>query len=426
MEIIKNGQVMQYTYQMNINTITLEEFKDICNYLLDNNRRLVDEGKNPTAVGVIGEAGLGKTSVIQQIAEERGMTFVKLNLSELEEVSDLTGFPIKEYKLRVKNSEGELVDTWVAHDLLDLYLRSACEDFELTDQVRMSYATPAWLPREENERGTILLLDDYSRANSLFMQAVMELICTGKYISWKLPKYTSVMLSSNPDDGSYQVSSLDAAQMSRMVNFPIKFDIKVWSAWGEKAQLDNRALNFALMYSNEIFEQENNRTINPRSYTTFCNAISGLKDWSNTKDLAMILNIAKGCFDDKDNIVGNLFTMFIANKLDKLISPERLLTGDWKEVSEEIKQCVYDEHGNYRPDIASVLSTRLLNYTSYYFEQKGSKSDPVQKRLLEIIDSPEMLFSEDLIYNVIKQLATNYASRMNKVIIHPKIRKKLL
>lgn len=416
---------MQYTYQMNINTITLEEFKDIFNYLLDNNRRLVDEGKNPTAVGILGDAGLGKTSLIQQIAEERGATFVKLNLSELEEVSDLTGFPIKEYKLRVKNSEGEFIDTWVAHDLLDLYLRSACEDFELTDQVRMSYATPAWLPREENERGTILLLDDYSRANSLFMQAIMELICTGKYISWKLPKYTSIALSSNFDDGSYQVTSLDAAQLSRMVNFPIKFDIKVWAAWGEKAQLDNRALNFALMYSSEIFETEN-KTINPRSYTTFCNAISGLKDWSNTKDLAMILNIAKGCFDDKDNIVGNLFTMFIANKLDKLISPERLLTGDWKEVSEEIKQCVYDEHGNYRPDIASVLSTRLLNYTSYYFEQKGSKSDPVQKRLLEIIDSSEMLFSEDLIYNVIKQLATNYASRMNKVIIHPKIRKKLI
>ena len=263
-------------------------------------------------------------------------------------------------------------------------------------------------------------------ANSLFQQAIMELICTGKYISWKLPKYTNILLTSNFDNGSYQVSSLDAAQMSRLVNFPIKFDIKVWSRWGEAAQLDTRALNFALMYSSEIFEQENNQTINPRSYTTFCNAISGLKDWSDTKTLAMILNIAKGCFDDKDNIVGHLFTTFIANKLDKLISPEKLLTGDWKEVSEEIKQCVHDSSGNYRPDIASVLSTRLLNYTSYYFDQKGSKSDPVQKRLLEIIDSPEMLFSEDLIYNTIKQLATNYPSRMNKVIIHPKIRKKLL
>lgn len=412
---------------MNINTITLDEFKEICNYLLDNNKRLVDESKNPTAIGIIGSAGLGKTSVIQQIAENRGMTFVKLNLSELEEVSDMTGFPIKEYKIKVKNKEnGEFEDTWVAHDLLDLYLRSACEEFELTDEVRMGYATPAWLPREENPNGTVLLLDDYSRANSLFMQATMELICTGKYISWKLPKYTSILLSSNPDDGSYQVSSLDAAQVSRMVNFPIKFDIKVWARWGESAQLDTRALNFALMYSSEIFEQENNQTINPRSYTTFCNAISGLKDWSDTKTLAMILNIAKGCFDDDKNVIGNLFTTFIANKLDKLISPERLLTGDWEEVSEEIKQCVRDSSGNYRPDIASVLSTRLLNYTSYYFDQKGSKSDPVQKRLLEIIDSPEMLFSEDLIYNVIKQLATNYPSRMNKVVIHPKIRKKLL
>lgn len=41
------------------NTITLEEFKEIFNYLLDNNKYLVDQGKNPTAVGIIGEAGLG-------------------------------------------------------------------------------------------------------------------------------------------------------------------------------------------------------------------------------------------------------------------------------------------------------------------------------------------------------------------------------
>ena len=410
---------------MNINTITLDEFKEIFNYLLDNNKRLVDEGKNPTAVGVIGEAGLGKTSVMQQIAESRGMTFVKLNLSELEEVSDLTGFPIKEYKLRVKNAEGELVDTWVAHDLLDLYLRSACEEFELTDQVRMSYATPAWLPREENPNGTLLLLDDYSRANSLFMQATMELINTGRYISWKLPKYTTIALSSNPDDGSYQVTSLDAAQLSRMVNFPIKFDIKVWARWAEYSGIDDRAQNFALMYSHELFESEN-QTINPRSYTTFCNAISGMKDWDETKSLAMILNIAKGCFDDKENVVGNLFTMFIANKLDKLVEPEKMLMGAWDTVKEKVKECVYTENGNYRPDIASVLSTRLLNYISYYFDQKGSKADIVQKRLLEFIDSDEMLFSEDLIYNVVKQLATNYAAKMNRVIIHPKIRKKLL
>ena len=127
----------------------------------------------------------------------------------------LTGFPLKEYKLKVKNKEtDEFEDKWVPHDLLDIYIRSACEDFQITDEVRMSYATPAWLPRETNPNGTILLLDDYTRANSLFQQAIMELINTGKYISWSLPEYTNIALSSNFDDGTYQVTSLDSAQLS--------------------------------------------------------------------------------------------------------------------------------------------------------------------------------------------------------------------
>lgn len=410
---------------MSINTITLDEFKEICNYLIDNNKRLVDEEKKPTAICLEGEAGIGKTESVMEIARNRGMTIVKLNLAEIEEPADMLGFPLKEYKLKVRQKDDTFKEEWVAHDLLDLYLRSACEDFQLTGDVRMSYATPAWLPREENPNGTIIFLDDFSRANSIILACILELINTGKYISWKLPKYTQIVLSSNPDNGMYQVTGLDPAMQSRMVNFPIKFDINGWARWAEITQLDGRAINFALQYSHELFDTEN-KTINPRSYTTFCNAISGLNNWDETKSLAMILNIAKGCFDDKNNVVGNLFTMFIANKLDKLVEPEKMLMGAWDTVKERVKECVYTENGNYRPDIASVLSTRLLNYISYYFDQQGSKSDIVQKRLLEFIDSDIMLFSEDLIYNVVKQLATNYASKMNKVIIHPKIRKRLL
>ena len=61
----------------------------------------------------------------------------------------------------------------------------------------MSYATPSWLPREENPNGTIIILDDYTRANSLFMQATMELICTGKYSTWSLPSNTTIVLEKN-------------------------------------------------------------------------------------------------------------------------------------------------------------------------------------------------------------------------------------
>ena len=42
---------------------------------------------------------ISKTSVLKDLADEMGMTCVKCNLAEFEEVSDLTGFPIKEYQI---------------------------------------------------------------------------------------------------------------------------------------------------------------------------------------------------------------------------------------------------------------------------------------------------------------------------------------
>ena len=42
-----------------LNEINLEDFKEIFSYLLDNNRKLVREGKYPIAIGLTGEAGIG-------------------------------------------------------------------------------------------------------------------------------------------------------------------------------------------------------------------------------------------------------------------------------------------------------------------------------------------------------------------------------
>ena len=160
---------------MTNNSVTLDEFKNIFKYLILNNKKLVDQGKNPIAFGIEGEAGTGKTTVIQDLAKELGLTCVKVSLSELEEVSDLTGFPIKEFRV---DCDGE--EEWIPADLLP---NCGCTDIKFTGETRMSYAAPAWLPKEDNPNGTIILLDDYTRANGLFMQATMELICTGKYIS---------------------------------------------------------------------------------------------------------------------------------------------------------------------------------------------------------------------------------------------------
>ena len=404
--------------------MTLNEFKEVFSYLLDNNKQLEDKGLRPIAVGIEGEAGVGKTSVIEQIAKERGMTLCKVNLAQLEEIGDLTGMPIKEHEVA-------WIDKGVVKDkrwMPESQIKNLDIRLKLTGRVRMSYAPPAWLPMEENSNGTIVFLDDYTRANSMFMQATMEIINTASYISWKLPKYTSIVLSSNPDDGQFSVTSLDNAQKTRFINFNIKLNIEDWAKWAESAEIDGRAINFELLYGEEIFKKHNNvQTVNPRSYTTFCKAISGLKDWNNPDTLALILQISKGCFlNDKDNIIGNLFTTFIANKLDKLIQPKDMVELKWETLEPKMRNCVYD-NGTFRPEIASVLTIRFMNYILHLFGTKGGiKESVVYDRILEIVDNEEMLFSEDLIFHLIKNLVSQYPGRTGKLLMNAKIRNKIV
>lgn len=407
--------------------MTLNEFKTIFKYLIKNNNKLMEQNKLPIAIGIESSCGLGKTTVLQDLADELGMTCRKVSLSQLEEVSDLTGFPIKEYCF--KDNDG--LEKWIPADLIQ-----DCDSSNFAGKTRMTYATPSWVPREDNPNGTLIILDDYTRANSLFMQATMELISTGKYVSWDLPQKTTICLSSNPDNGTYSVSSLDPAQKSRFINFPITFDIDSWASWAENNQIDGRAINFCLCNYNELFEKDHQETINPRSYVTFCNAISGIDDWETPNSLALIHQIARGCFDDSRNIVGNLFTEFINNRLDRLISPEDILLKPWDTVRDKIKLSVY-KNGVYQSNIASILHTRLLNHSIYYFNQKGAKTDTVQDRLIELIEAPNevnskgekigcMLFSEDFLFNIIRTLMKQFPTRTNKFMLNSKIRSKVM
>lgn len=263
----------------------------------------------------------------------------------------------------------------------------------------------------------------------------MEIINRQEYISWRFPKNTTVILTENPDTEDFNVSSMDEAQKSRYLRFNVKFDVDSWGRFAENAQLDDRAINFMLAYSDEIMKEnaQHRHPVNARNYTMFANTISGIDNWEDPKNLALILQLASGAFlDDKDNVIGSLFTSFIANKLDKLISPKDLLTGDWKTVKKRIKECVYDSDGKYKPLVASILHTRMLNYSMYYFDQPKAKTEVVEQRLLDLIETNEsdkegdMLFSEDFLFDIIKQLVSKYKSRTNKLLLNPKIRARIL
>lgn len=402
-----------------MNQLNLSEFQKNLNYLIDNNHNLIDKGDTPIAICIEGDAGLGKTAVVEEVAKNKNMTFVKINLAQIEEPAELVGFPYKEYKVKINNEEH-----WVSSDILSALNKDAV----LTKEVRMSYATPSWLPREFNPNGTMLVLDDFSRSNSLIIQAVMEIINTGSYISWKLPKYTSVVLTTNPDDGQYSVNSLDKAVVSRMITFKGKFDIEIWAKWADSFGIDSRAINFALSYNHELFEevdQSGEILANARSYTTFCRAISGLSDWSDSKSLEIIHQICAGCFFDENNVVGNLFTTFIHNRLDKLIEAKDIIDLKWETLEQKLHESLYSS-GSLNANVANILRIRLENYLEKYFKTKGSDPEKVKDRLIEFINSPVRYFTKDQLFKVISKITNEFKVQTNSWYRNSDIRNTLM
>ena len=69
-------------------SLNIDELKTLLSHTVENNKYIQAQGKVPLAVCVEGPAGLGKTSAIKQLAKKIGYEFVKINLAQIEEISD--------------------------------------------------------------------------------------------------------------------------------------------------------------------------------------------------------------------------------------------------------------------------------------------------------------------------------------------------
>jgi len=414
--------------QVNLN---IDEVKDFTNHIIKNNRFLQENGKKPVAIEIVGESGIGKTTSVVQLAKENKLNFVKLNLAQIEELGDLVGFPVRQFQMFKEKQVAKKMDDlnytaaqraaasaqvgnatmtkkvgqWVDELAVEEYLR---QGWKVTGKNRMSYCAPEWIADKKD--GGILLLDDWNRADMRFIQAVMELVDRQQYISWSLPKDWHIILTSNPDNGDYMVNSIDSAQKTRYITANLKFDVDVWARWAEEEGIDTRCINFLLMHP-ELVTQETNA----RSITTFFNAISSFDNFED--NLSYIQMIGEGSVGDE---FASMFTTFINNKLDKLVTPKDLLTHDNEQyILGELGSCVGTGDA-YRADIGSTLATRLANYAVVYSKEK-TISQKITDRLIALCTKD--YFTNDLKYLVIRTIFNGNKQKFNKLMMNPDIMK---
>lgn len=357
-------------YGVSTNATEVQQFVE---HIVQTNIQAETKGAKKTPICIWGTHGIGKTEMVQQVAEGLGYKWAYIAPAQFEEMGDLVGMPA------IENG-------------------------------RTIFTSPEWVPTEEGPG--ILLIDDVNRADDRILRGIMQLLQNYELVSWKLPEYWQIVLTANPDGGDYSVTPMDDAMLTRMMHITMNFDPKAWAIWAEKAKVDSRCINFVLTYP-EIAQGQ--RTT-PRSLVQFFQSIESIKDFS--KALPMIQMLGSSCLDEE---TVTSFITFIQQNLSELIKPEQIIaTKNFKtDVYQHLVGIVKKEV--LRVDIIATLCTRLINYLTL------NKIKPNKKGIENIQSFLKMdLLPNDLRLSLLQDLVSSSNTALKGVMADPEVAMMLL
>lgn len=348
------------------------------------------EGRKGLPVCAWGPAGIGKTELPNLLVKKYSDMFdgniVYLPMAQIEEKAELQGLPeLYENERPLLDSEDEEKVNGLVKTIEDPNAPGGLR--KVVVESRTVYATPSWIPQEDThgKRG-LLVIDDMNRADARIINSIMQLLQDGKLLGWSLPEEWEIYCTCNPDDGHYQVTPFDGAQMTRMVNFRQEFDAKSWlSDWAIPTGIHPIAQNFVMTHPEDVCKGE--RT-NPRSFDKFFRLVApaldsiteqGVETGKGSEVVKLLQNYGLMNIDATSLSV---FLSFITNGFGRLPNIEELLDPDFDldKLYEKLTQ-----HGQVRIDIISSLDCRIILHV-----QQNSDNTKYRKGLRKWLKHPKL------------------------------------
>lgn len=349
---------------MKLNSIDL---KTVLRLVIANNLELGKAGEFTCSLGVSGTPGIGKTSSIRQVATEVKMPFIKLSLAQ-NTVEDIVGFPYIEHM--VCRGEGDTLEcNWIHEKAVQQYIS---DGWHVPGQSRTNWAVPKWLaPYHNTDQPVILCLDDFNRGSGALIAACMEICEEQTYVSWTLPAGSTVITSSNPDDGENLVSATDEAQASRKLEYEMKFDLATWiNEFAIPNGIDDRAIDFIKIHGTEVVGFGSNlsdgsggklKKSNIRLWTKYFKVLQAVDNWYEKMDQVILL---AGANFPEAHVT--LFVNYLKKLYESIPTNEEVMdtTKTMKTVGKLIEKSIKNSStGSIRADISALFYQRLLTYT---------------------------------------------------------------
>lgn len=162
----------------------------------------------PVCPFIMGEPGIGKSSVVKAMCDERGWHFFELLCNQLGDRADLTGCRSIKSTENVKGKEEEI---W--------------KQIFFPHQVIQDAITCA---KNNPDDIVVLFLDEINRPSSDVTSAILSFTTARKIGTYEFPDNVKFIVAGN-DKGN--INSLDSASISRFIKFKLHPSAKTYMDW---------------------------------------------------------------------------------------------------------------------------------------------------------------------------------------------------
>ena len=211
-----------------------------------------------------GRHGVGKSQVVYQIAESRGLPVVERRASQMTE-GDLLGLP----DTADTSINGRKATTWNAPD----WLVTACE------------------------QPVVLFLDEVDRATQEVRQGLFELTDSRKINGWHLHADTLIVAAVNGGEhgAQYQVGEMDPAELDRWTVFDVEPSTEDWLKWASD-NVDGVLWDFINQnraHLEHVADYEPNKVYpSRRSWKRYNDTVAATGVFGEDGDLDLLFNLA--------------------------------------------------------------------------------------------------------------------------------------
>lgn len=281
---------------------------------------------------LLGAPGVGKTAIMEQIAEELNIALVSYSMTHHTRQSAL-GLPFISHR----KYGGEEFDV---------------SEYTMSEIISSIYETMETSGRKEG----ILFLDEINCVSETLAPSMLQFLQYKIFGRHRVPDGWVVVTAGNPPEYNKSVREFDVVTMDRLKVLDVEPDYKVWREYAQDKGLHNVILNFLSLKKEYFYRIET--TVKGRSYVT-------ARGWEDLSEILMMYEEEKLTVDEtlvaqylrNDRIVREFTAYYdLYNKYKRDYQIEDILSGHASDFAfEKASRASFDE----RLSLLSMLIDRV-------------------------------------------------------------------